>query len=129
MSDEKLLNLDELFGQAQTVRIRWKGQEYGLLRMEGISPKQLTEFNKLYLRAMKMREELAAENQENNEQLSGELEELLGQILKLLCPGLSLETMPFIVRLRTVTYYVEQTQGKKVLETALKQTGATRSAA
>jgi hypothetical protein len=126
MTDEptrKVLDLDELFGQARAVKVRYAGKEYELLRMEGISPKQAWKFQNLKQRANAL-QQLGAELAEGD---ADELNDLMKEMLQILCAELPLGEMPFLMRLRVLTFYIEETQGKNVLKTVAKLTGAKSS--
>jgi len=123
--ENKTLDLDQLFGQAEPVKIKLKGKEYEMLPIEGIGPKQAVRFQKLQLKANKI--------QKLNPKLmdakqAKELDDMFDEMLRILCPELPLAEMNSMQKIRTVVFYVEQTQGKKVLEVALGNlTGATPS--
>jgi hypothetical protein len=125
----KPLNLDELFGQASHVKVTWQGKTYELLRMEAISPRQAVQFNRLKMRA----NDLQNADEEMSNKQANDLEKVIDEMLILLCKDLPLSTMEFIVKLRVLVYYTEQTQGKKALDLALgtiqKRTGARSSRA
>lgn len=125
MSDErKVLDLDELFGQARAVKVKWQDQEYELLKMEAISPQDAVRFQKLQIAAGKLQMK-----NDMDDASAKQLEKLIDDMLKLLCKELPLQGMKFLVKMRVLTYYIEETQGKKALETALsKVTGAKSSA-
>jgi len=126
MADEnKVLDLDALFGQARAVKVKWQGKEYELLRLEAIGPRQAVKFQKLQLRAAKLQNV----DEEMSDEQAAELEAVFNDILKLLCEELPLETMTVLHKMNILAFYTEQTQGKKVMELALKkiQTGARRS--
>lgn len=125
MSDErKVLDLDELFGQARAVKVKWQDQEYELLKMEAISPQDAVQFQKLQIAAGKLQMK-----GDMDDAAAKKIEKLIDDMLKLLCKELPLQEMKFMVKMRVLTYYIEETQGKKALETALsKVTGAKSSA-
>ncbi len=125
MSDErKVLDLDELFGQARAVKVKWQDQEYELLKMEAISPKDAVQFQKLQIAAGKLQMK-----DDMDDASAKQIEKLIDDMLKLLCKELPLQDMKFMVKMRILTYYIEETQGKKALETALsKVTGGKSSA-
>lgn len=125
MSDErKILDLDELFGQARAVKVKWQDQEYELLKMEAISPQDAVRFQKLQIAAGKLQMK-----DDMDDASAKQIEKLIDDMLKLLCKELPLQEMKFMVKMRVLTYYIEETQGKKALETALsKVTGAKSSA-
>lgn len=121
MSEEKkgVLNLDELFGQARAVIVRWQGRDYELLRIEGISPRQATQFNKLYLQAGGLQKALAG-NGDVDEEQAVEIDELFSKMIRILCADFPVGETPFLAKMRIIQFYMEQTQGKKAMETALK---------
>lgn len=122
--DRKVLDLDELFGQARAVKVKWKEQEYELLKMEAISPKDAVRFQKLQISASKLQMK-----EDMDDASARQIEKLIDDMLSLLCKDLPLQDMTFVVKMRILTYYIEETQGKKALETALsKVTGLKRSA-
>ena len=122
--DKKILDLDELFGQARAVKVKWKGTEYELLKMEGIGPREAVAFQKMQVKASQLQ---GSKNIDDKK--AKEIEKLFDEMLKLLCKQLPVQEMDFMVKMRTLTFYIEETQGKKVLETALsKATGAMSSA-
>lgn len=127
MSDgNKVLNLDELFGQARAVKVRWQGREYELLRMEGIGPKQATQFNKLHLQASRLQG--SVNSQDVDDAQAEEIEEVFNKMIKILCADFPVSEAPFMAKMSIVQFYVEQTQGKKAMETALRKlTGETSS--
>ena len=133
MADEKnkVLDLDELFGQARAIKVRWQTREYELLRMDAISPKQSLYFQKMVGRVQKLQSAQpngTEHSEEEDEKQAAELESLVNESLKLLCSELPVETIPFGRRMQILTFYSEEMQGKKALEVALSElTGATPS--
>jgi hypothetical protein len=124
--DNKVLDLDELFGQARAVKVRWKEQEYEFLRMEGISPKQATAFNKLHLKSAKLQK--AMQSGEVGDDEAEQIDEVLSQMILVLCPTFPVSEVQFMMKTQIIQFYMEQTQGKKAMETALKElTGETSS--
>jgi hypothetical protein len=66
---------------------------------------------------------------QNADEANDEIVALFDKMLSSLCPSLPLMKIPFLAKTRIITFYIEETQGKKVLEVALKNvTGATSSA-
>ena len=127
MADEqhKALDLDELFGQARAVKVKWQGKEYELLRMEAIGPRDAVRFQKLQLKASKLQM-----SDDMDDETAREVEKTFDDMLNLLCKDMPLGEMVFMQKMRVITYYIEETQGKKALEIALqKVTGETSSAA
>lgn len=125
MSDEnRVLDLDQLLGQARAVKVRWQGREYELLRMDGISPKQSLAFQRMIGRVQKLQSGEAADD----DQQASELEALMKESLRLLCKDLPVDDIPFAMQMKILMFYTEEMQGKKALEVALSNlTGATSS--
>ena len=126
MADEqKTLDLDELFGQARAIKVKWQGKEYELLKMEGIGPQEAVKFQKMQNAASKL------QRSKNMDDTSAkQIEKLFDDMLKVLCKDLPVGEMSFMAKTRTLTYYIEETQGKKALEIALnKMTGEKSSVA
>lgn len=120
MNDHKALDLDELFGDARPIKVRWKGTEYNLLRLDAFSPREINAFQKMH------KESLELSQVEGNED---RVVALFDKMLEALCPSLPLAEMPFLAKTRIITFYIEETEGKKALEVALvEQIGATPSA-
>ena len=126
--DRKALDLDELFGQARAVKVRWQGIDYELLRMEGISPKQATQFNALHLKTAQLQKSMQASETDVSDDDAQKVDETFNAMLHILCPDLPVKAMPFMAKMRTIMFYMEETQGKNAVETALKTIGATPSA-
>jgi hypothetical protein len=122
--DRKVLDLDELFGQARAVKVKWQDQEYELLKMEAISPKDAVQFQKLQIAAGKLQMK-----DDMDDASAKQIEKLIDDMLKLLCKELPLQDMKFMVKMRVLTYYIEETQGKKALETALSKVTGVKSSA
>ena len=116
--DNKTLDLDALFGQAKPVKVKLNGKEYELLPMEGIGPRQAVQFQKLQLKAQKL-QRLQTGLKEMDAKQAKELEELFNEMLRTLCPELPLAEMNTMQKIRTIVFYMEETQGKKILEKAL----------
>lgn len=114
MSDQKTaLDLDELFGQARAVKVKWQGQTYELARMEAFSPSQVAKVQRLQREAAAMQVSQAAESEDGAQKL----ETLIDEILKALCASLPLETMNFALKMRVIDFYVQETNGPKAMET------------
>ena len=116
MSDDKrVLNLDEVFGQDRPVKVVWKGREYELLRLEAFSPREIQKFASMQASAQK----LSGMSDQQSPEADAEISALFDEILSALCKDLPLGDMPFLAKTRIITFYIEETQGKKALEEAL----------
>lgn len=137
MSEEKgkALDLDELFGQARAIKVKWQGKEYELVRLEGLGPRQIVAFNAMRTRAMELQTvSMAAQQSENvieiSEKQAKDIENIFDEMLTMLSKELPLSDMLFQAKMRTLEFYIEEIQGKKAVETALKKlTGRKRSPA
>lgn len=122
MSDKKrILDLDELLGQASAIKVKWNGREYELLRMESVSPKQAVKFQKLQARANRL--QMNSDNTEDADAV--ELESVMDEMLAMLCADLPLAEIPFGMKMRIVTFYGEEAQGKKKTAPQPAPTGET----
>lgn len=125
MAEEKrVLNLDEVFGQDRPVKVIWNQREYELLRLEAFSPKEIQKFSALQARAQKLSATPSqhppnAESANLGEEQEREISALFDEMLRALCSELPLDSMPFLAKTRIITFYIEETQGKKALEEAL----------
>ena len=119
----KPLNLDELFGDARAVKIIHNEREYEFLRIDAMGPKQAVKLQKFQRRALAL--QLA---EELSDEQAVELEELTDGTIALLCPEFPVDELTFAKKIRAITFYMEETQGKKAMEAALaKVTGETPS--
>lgn len=128
MSDQKVLNLDEMFGEDRPVTVVWQGVKYDLLRMEAFSPREINRFQTMQKDASEL-QRLKNANKDDKS-IDGKIEALFDKMLSTLCAKLPLKEIPFLGKTRIITFYIEETQGKKALEVAMRQaTGATSLAA
>jgi hypothetical protein len=129
MDENKVLNLDEMFGEDRPVKVKWKGVEYDLLRLEAFSPREINRFQMMQKDASEL-QRLKNENAADKS-IDAKIEQLFDKMLSTLCAKLPLKEIPFLGKTRIITFYIEETQGKKALEVALTQqvTGATSLAA
>lgn len=124
----KVLDLDEIFGQARTVKIKFQEKQYELVRVEALGPRAISKFQGLQKKANALQmENLKGEISDAQEQ---QIVALFDQMLEMLCEDLPLNEMGFAMKAKTLEFYVLETQGKNALDVALakgkkKQTGAT----
>ena len=130
MADEtKTLDLDELFGDARPVKVKWGGKEYELLRLEAFSPREINAFQKMQIDAQNLQQQPTLQQKIDGYDPDAEIVTLFDKMLIQLCPSLPLDSIPFLAKSRIITFYIEETAGKKALEVALSQmTGVTPSA-
>jgi hypothetical protein len=121
-----VLDLDELFGQARSITIKWQGEEYQLQRMEGCSPKEAVKFMQLQKKANKLKN-LSPESVTDVQ--ADQMTQVIDDMLLLVCPNFPTASMSFPIKMRAINFYLEQTQGKKFVEATLqKRIGAKPSA-
>ena len=124
MSDDEkhMLDLDELFGQARGIKVIWEKAEYQLTLPEAFGARETMRLSALHRKAgaLQMLDDLTPEQAQ-------ELERLLDEILRILCQELPVGEIPFVAKLRALTFYAFETK-KNALRAALEQIGATPSA-
>lgn len=126
MTDEnRVLNLDEMFGEDRPVKVTWKGETYELLRLEAFSPREINRFQTMQKDAAELQRLKNAKKDDKS--IDKKIEELFDKMLSTLCAKLPLKEIPFLGKTRIITFYIEETQGKKALEAALAPIGATPS--
>jgi hypothetical protein len=119
----KALDLDELFGQDKSVKVKWHDKNYDLLLVGAIGPKDALALQKMQARTAA----LGMASDEINDQDAEELERMFDEMLKILSNELPLKEIPFGAKMRILQFYTEQSQGKKKDDVLPKQTGETSS--
>ena len=122
MSDEKhkALDLDELFGQAQIIKIKWQGKEYELMPTSAIGPKDALTLQKMQTRAQALSGGADTITEEN----AAELETMFDEILVILNKDLPLSEIPFGGKMKIIQFYMDEGEGKKkAAAVSKKQTG------
>ena len=127
MNETKVLNLDEMFGEDRPVVVKWHGESYNLLRLEAFSPREINRFQSMQKDASELQRLKNANKDDKG--IDKKIEDLFDKMLSTLCAKLPLKDIPFLGKTRIITFYIEETQGKKALEVALDRIGATPSAA
>lgn len=129
--EKKVLDLDQLFGNTRTVKVKWEGKGYELVRVEALSPKAISRFQSMQKRASHL--QMKSLNDEMTEAESQEIVSLINTMLNTLCETMPVESMPFAAKTRALEFYIMETQGKNALDIALakgkkgKRTGAMSS--
>lgn len=108
MSDGKVLNLDELFGEDRPVVVRWREREYALLRFTAMGVKQVLKFQRL--RRDAVREQLLADE---SEEAAAKVEALFDAMLAMIGPELPLNELPYVLKPSILAFYFEQLEEKK----------------
>jgi len=93
MSDDKppVLNLDELFGQRQDIRVRWGNQEYFLRAPEDLGPAELVALQRLDIGSSD----------------GAELGAAVAGVLRIISPELAAQNLPFVAQVRVLQHYIQ----------------------
>lgn len=97
---EKVLKLDDLFGQARPVKVTWKGAMYELARPEAFTPVQYHKFTKLYSEYSKV--SLSEDTDPNV------LDEIITNILDIMNPKLVEAGIPFSGKVAILKFYAQE---------------------
>ncbi len=113
MTDPKrTLNLDELFGQAQPIVVKWASQSHYLRRPEEMGPRDVVLFDRLNGQLTEMRELAgrAPEDDALDEQRANAWEHVLDDMLRLVGPTLLKVDPPltFVMKTRVLEFYIQQ---------------------
>ena len=128
---KKALDLDELFGNARAVKVKWQGVDHELVRIEALSPRAISRFQSMQKRSSQL--QMKSLKDEMSEAESQEIVSLINLMLLTLCETMPVEEMPFAAKTRALEFYIVETQGKNALDIALakgkkgKRTGAMSS--
>lgn len=112
--EQKVLDLDELFGQARAVKVKWAGAEYELVRIEALSPKAISRFQSMQKRSSQLQMKSLENDMTETESL--EIINLINTMLLTLCETMPVETMPFAVKTRVLEFYITETQTKNAVD-------------
>lgn len=129
--EQKVLNLDELFGNVRAVKAKWQGVTYELVRVEALSPKAISRFQSMQKRASQL--QMKSLNNDVTDEESTEIVSLINTMLLTLCETMPVESMPFAAKTKLLEFYITETQEKNALNIALakgkkgKRTGAMSS--
>lgn len=117
--EKKVFDLDELFGQARAVKVKYGNREYELLRMEALSPRAISKFQGMQKRSNQL-QMIAANEEEITEEQDAEIVSLFNEMLRTLCQDLPVEGMPFALKAKVLEYYIQETQPKNPLNATLE---------
>jgi hypothetical protein len=120
----KPLDLDELFGQARAIKVRWEGKEYDLIQLEALGPREIVQFKKMHWKASNL--QINSVSEEINDAQADEIVELFDQMMEMICKEFPKDA-PFAIKARALEYYVVEMEGKKKIETPEPRTGERRS--
>jgi hypothetical protein len=104
MSDQQVLNLDDLFGQSKAIKVQHEGKTYELLHPEGLDPVQLNQWERLRRRSSLLKQA----GDELTDEQADELTQVTLESLRLLNPELAEQGLSFIKQVRVLKFYSEQ---------------------
>ena len=99
MSDENILNLDELFGTSRPIKVNYQGNVYELVRPEAFNPVQYQQFSKMQAKYGKL------QNLEKNLEDPSKLDDAMDGLIKLMCPELLKLGLPFAFKAKILEFY------------------------
>ena len=105
--NQKVMDLDDLFGNKKEVLIRQKGIEYPMKSPENLSPKEFLEFERQYKTYLK----LGISNDDDvTEEKAEILENIVRGILSLVLskPRLPIEDLTFVQCVRVMEFYLTE---------------------
>lgn len=102
--NDRVLNLDELFGNSRPVVIVWKEKRFEFTLPDGMSLAQNNEWMKLQMRITNIQNKVSDIADQDIE----ELEDLVGKILEILSPAYLAENPPFAHRVRALEFYAQE---------------------
>lgn len=111
MTDEsRTLDLDELLGLARTIKVRWKGQEYGLRSMESMDPTD-------YVRWLELEKQINLEpgTEEIDEAGAQNMIQATKAALILICPELANLGLTFLQQMTVLKFYATESLGFEAL--------------
>ena len=114
--ERKTLDLDELFGQARAIKVKWGGRFYELVRLEALGPKPISRFQALQEKASNL-QKISLDGEITDEQ-DQQIIELFDEMLKMLCKELPVSQIPFAAKSKVLEFYITETQGKNSLDIA-----------
>ena len=120
--DNKVLNLDEMFGEDRPVKVKWKTGEYELHRFTALSVTNVLKFQKMRRDVMRLQV-----LDEVTEKDAGTIESLFNAMLKMIGPELPLDEIPYVMKPTILAFYFEQIDEKKRTIPAKKTTGVRSS--
>jgi hypothetical protein len=103
MTNDHVLDLDELFGRDNPVTVKHGGKSFDLVRPSGLTPAQYSGWLALESRM----EDFKKLGSEMTEQQSSEMEKTVMEIITLLNARLAKEELGFVKAMRIVQFYFE----------------------
>ena len=122
VDDNKVLNLDEMFGEDRPVKVKWKTGEYELHRFTALSVTNVLKFQKMRREVMRLQV-----LDEVTEKDAKTIESLFNAMLQMIGPELPLDEIPYVMKPTILAFYFEQIDEKKRTIPAKKTTGVRSS--
>jgi len=111
MTDEsRTLDLDELLGLARPVKVRWKGQEYGLRDIESMDPTD-------YVRWLQLEKQINLDSGADGIDEAGaqNMIQATEAALALISPELAKLGLTFLQQMTVLKFYATETLGSEAL--------------
>jgi hypothetical protein len=119
------LNLDEIFGLGQKIKVIWQEKEYELPRPEAFSARSWAGFSSLQDKIP----ELQAYGENITDEQAQELETVADDCVRFLSPKLAAAGLPFFAKVQVLKFYGDQVNpGEAEKNPPGSQTGETSSA-
>lgn len=103
-STNHVLNLDEIFGKTEIVKVKWEGKTHLLTSPQELSAKQIVDWERLTNRVNEMSQ---SDGEEMTQEESDQLEEIVTDAMEIIAPSLPIDKMPFMAKFRLLSWYVE----------------------
>lgn len=111
MAEEvKSLDLDEMLGEKQTVKVKYGGAEYFMRDINSFSGYQL-----LKVQNMRRKVSMLQAQEEITEEQAADIENLFDTILNMLCAELPISSMAYAEKATVISFYFTEVRKKKVM--------------
>ena len=101
MPKYEMLDLDALYGTDNPIVVKWQGAEYVLPVADALDPVGLAKLTKLQSRFEGLRSNMTEES-------ALELQSVVDEMLRGVCPAFVAANPPFIVKMRALLYWSQQ---------------------
>ena len=106
--DQNVLSLDELFGQADPVKVKWQGKMYNLRKVDAFNPKELNRWDHLQRKSEELEN---LEEEEMTDEQAETLEEVVYESVKMLNENLAEKTQ-FYHQVSILAFYGEKVKAE-----------------
>ena len=102
--DNGVLDLDALYGVDKPLKVLWHDREFVMRGPQAIGPRDIVALEAIQARRLDLQKLGTA----MTDVQATELEEVVDQLLEIICPEMGASDAPFIARARAVAWYFEQ---------------------